>query len=199
MSKIITVIGIGYLFGNIATSYILGKLIEGKDIRKYGSGNAGATNALRVFGAKIAAITFIIDALKGVLAVIIGRWILGDTGALLAGVSVIIGHNWPVFLRFKGGKGIASTIGVVLTINYPLALICITIGLIIVYKTKYVSLGSIISMALLPIWGLIIVRPFNFDFFMFTLILSLMAIYRHKSNISRLLKGQENKLGKKVS
>jgi glycerol-3-phosphate acyltransferase PlsY len=192
------VIVIGYLFGNFATSFILGKLIENKDIRNYGSGNAGATNALRVFGVKIAAVTFLIDALKGVAAVLIGKSILGDNGALIAGISVVVGHNWPVFLKFKGGKGIASTIGVVLTVNFTLAIICIITGLIIVIKTKYVSLGSITAMALLPIIGLIVVRPFNIQFFIFTLVLSIMAIYRHKSNIKRLINGNENKIGQKV-
>lgn len=198
MFKILLVIVIGYLFGNFATSFILGKLIENKDIRNYGSGNAGATNALRVFGVKIAAVTFLIDALKGVAAVLIGKSILGDNGALIAGISVVVGHNWPVFLKFKGGKGIASTIGVVLTVNFTLAIICIITGLIIVIKTKYVSLGSITAMALLPIIGLIVVRPFNIQFFIFTLVLSIMAIYRHKSNIKRLINGNENKIGQKV-
>lgn len=198
MFKILLVIVIGYLFGNFATSFILGKLIENKDIRNYGSGNAGATNALRVFGVKIAAVTFLIDALKGVAAVLIGKSILGDTGALIAGISVVVGHNWPIFLKFKGGKGIASTIGVVLTVNFILAILCIVTGLIIIIKTKYVSLGSITAMALLPFIGLIVVRPFNIQFFIFTLVLSIMAIYRHKSNIKRLINGNENKIGQKV-
>lgn len=198
MLDVVLVVVIGYLLGNIATSYFLGKIFENKDIRNYGSGNAGATNALRVFGVKIAATTFICDALKGVLAVLIGRWILGDNGELIAGLFVIIGHNWPIFLKFKGGKGIASTIGVMLTVNYIVALITILIGLIIVIKTKYVSLGSVTAMALLPIIGVLVVRPFELKLFLFTLVLSIMAIYRHKSNIKRLLNGTENKIGQKA-
>ncbi|TAH63236.1 MAG: glycerol-3-phosphate acyltransferase, partial [Gottschalkiaceae bacterium] len=119
---------ISYLLGNFATSYILGKIFKKTDIRMHGSGNAGATNALRVFGIKLAAATFLFDALKGVLAVIIGRMILGDIGGYIGGVFVVVGHNWPIVLRFKGGKGVASTIGVALTINYKIALICIVIG-----------------------------------------------------------------------
>lgn len=189
---------IGYLLGNFATSYILGKFLKSTDIRQYGSGNAGATNALRVFGIKIAAATFAVDALKGCIAVVIGRAILGEAGGLIAGLSAVVGHNWPIFLRFKGGKGIASTIGVVLTVNYLSAIVCFFIGIIIVIKTRFVSLGSIIAMALLPLVGLIIVRPFNLHYFIFTVILSVMAIFRHRSNINRLIKGEESKIGSKV-
>lgn len=193
----VLVILLGYMLGNFATSYFIGKLFKNTDIRQHGSGNAGATNALRVFGVKLAALTFLIDMAKGVIAVIIGRIILGDTGAILAGLSVVIGHNWPVILKFKGGKGIASTIGAFLAVNYIVALACIFIGLIIVIKTRYVSLGSVVAMGLLPIIGLLIVRPFDILFFTFTLVLSFMAIIRHRSNIRRLIKGEESKLGQK--
>lgn len=189
---------ISYALGNFATSYILGKIFKKTDIRKHGSGNAGATNALRVFGPKLAAATFLFDALKGVLAVIIGRMILGDIGGYLGGIFVVVGHNWPVILKFKGGKGVASTIGVALTINYKLALICIVIGLIIVIVTKYVSLGSITAMLILPILSILLVRPFDIVFFIFTIILAMMAILRHRSNIKRLINGNESKLGQKA-
>ncbi|KGG79759.1 hypothetical protein Y919_10105 [Caloranaerobacter azorensis H53214] len=198
MYKILLVLLLSYLIGNINAAYLIGRILENKDIRNYGSGNAGATNALRVFGAKIAAVTFLFDLLKAVIAVILGKMILGETGMFLAGISVIVGHNWPALLNFRGGKGIASTIGVMLIINYKITLICLAIGLIIVIKSRYVSLGSVITMALLPIIGLFFNRPFNLDFLIFTLILSVMAIYRHKGNISRLLKGQERKIGQRV-
>ncbi|QIB26674.1 glycerol-3-phosphate 1-O-acyltransferase PlsY [Caloranaerobacter azorensis] len=198
MYKILLVLLLSYLIGNINAAYLIGKILKNKDIRNYGSGNAGATNALRVFGAKIAAVTFLFDLLKAVIAVILGKMILGETGMFLAGISVIVGHNWPALLNFRGGKGIASTIGVMLIINYKITLICLAIGLIIVIKSRYVSLGSVITMALLPIIGLFFNRPFNLDFLIFTLILSAMAIYRHKGNISRLLKGQERKIGQRV-
>ncbi|WP_427338520.1 glycerol-3-phosphate 1-O-acyltransferase PlsY [Caloranaerobacter sp. DY30410] len=198
MYKILLILLLSYLIGNINAAYLIGKTLENKDIRNYGSGNAGATNALRVFGAKIAAITFLFDLLKAVIAVILGKMILGETGMLLSGISVVVGHNWPVLLNFRGGKGIASTIGVMLVVNYKITFICVAIGLIIVIKSKYVSLGSVITMALLPIIGLFLNRPFSLDFLIFTLILSAMAIYRHKENISRLLKGQERKIGERV-
>lgn len=196
MEKFLVVIFVSYLIGNFATSYILGKMFKSTDIRQHGSGNAGATNALRVFGLRIAATTFILDALKGSLAVLIGKYILGDDGALIAGFFVVVGHNWPVFLKFKGGKGVASTIGVMLSINYLIALISVFIGLIFVRKTGYVSLGSIIGMSLLPVIELIVVKPFNLHFFIFTLALSIMAILKHKSNIIRLVKGEELKISK---
>ncbi|SCG83534.1 glycerol-3-phosphate acyltransferase PlsY [Proteiniborus sp. DW1] len=198
MSDVIIVLFIGYGIGNFATSYILGKILKKTDIRKHGSGNAGATNALRVFGIKLAAATFVIDALKGVLAVIIGNSILGPLGGLIGGVSAVIGHNWPVVLKFKGGKGIASTIGVVATINYQIALVCVIIGLIIVVKTRYVSLGSIIAISLLPILSVIMIKPFDLNFFVFSLVLTAMAIFRHRSNIRRLINGNELKLGQKA-
>lgn len=198
MIRILLIILIGYLLGNFSTSFILGKIVEKRDIRKFGSGNAGATNALRVFGAKIAALTFLFDGFKGVLAVLIGNYLLGSDGALIAGISVIVGHNWPIILKFKGGKGIATSIGVVLTVNYLPALICIIIGLIIVIKTKYVSLGSVIAMMLLPVVGTLISRTFDRNFLIFTIIVSLLAIYRHKSNIKRLLEGNESKLGQRI-
>ncbi|WP_352419932.1 glycerol-3-phosphate 1-O-acyltransferase PlsY [Proteiniborus sp.] len=198
MFNVIAVMIISYGLGNFATSYILGKVFKKTDIRKHGSGNAGATNALRVFGVKLAAATFVIDALKGVLAVIIGRLILGDVGGLIGGVFVVVGHNWPVLLKFKGGKGIASTIGVATTINYQIALICIVVGLVIVIITKYVSLGSITAISLLPILAVVMVRPFDFNFFIFCLILTSMAIFRHRSNIKRLINGNESKLGQKA-
>ncbi|MTI69908.1 MAG: glycerol-3-phosphate 1-O-acyltransferase PlsY [Firmicutes bacterium] len=198
MGKLIILILVSYFLGNISTSYILGRIIEKKDIRNHGSKNAGATNALRVFGVKLAASTFLGDALKGVVAVIIGNYILGYSGMLIGAIFAVIGHNWPVFLKFKGGKGIATTIGVVLAINPLLAIISIVIGLIIIIKTKYVSLGSIIAMSILPLISLIVVRPFDEKFLIFTLILSIMAVYRHKTNIERLVKGLESKIGEKA-
>lgn len=198
MSGIIAVILIGYGLGNFATSFILGKVFKKTDIRKHGSGNAGATNALRVFGVKLAAATFVIDALKGVLAVIIGNSILGPIGGLIGGASAVVGHNWPILLKFKGGKGIASTIGVVTTINYQIALICVIVGVLIVVKTKYVSLGSITAISLLPILAVFMIRPFDLHFLVFSLVLAAMAIFRHRSNIKRLISGNESKLGQKA-
>lgn len=198
MGKIIIIVLSSYFLGSISASYFLGKILTKKDIRQHGSGNVGATNALRVFGPKIAAVSFIYDIFKGVAAVIIGNQLLGDNGALIGGVSAVIGHNYPVFLGFKGGKGVATTLAVVLAINPLVASICIGVGLLIIIRSKYVSLGAVVGMALLPIVGLVLVQPFDVNFFVFSLFLGAMSIYRHKGNITRLLNGNESKLGEKA-
>jgi glycerol-3-phosphate acyltransferase PlsY len=190
--KVLAVV-LSYVIGNFSTSIIVSKLWAGIDIRKYGSGNAGATNVLRTLGMKAGLVTFIGDALKAILAVWIGSRLGGESTALICGIAVVVGHNWPAFLGFKGGKGIASSIGVGLFINPMIAIICIIVGVLIVAKTKYVSLGSVVAICLLPILLLFV----GFKFFLFGLALALMAIYRHKENISRLLKGTETKLGQK--
>src|SRR5665648_362245 len=105
---------IGYAIGNISNAYFIGKIFLNKDVRNFGSGNAGATNALRAFGAKIGILVFALDILKGVIAVLIGRYLDAETGQYFAGLMVIIGHNWPAILKFKGGKGIATSIGCLL-------------------------------------------------------------------------------------
>lgn len=185
---------IAYLLGDISFAYILGKIFTKKDVRDYGSGNAGATNAIRAFGKKIGAMVFVGDVFKGVLAVIIGRAIAGVYGSYLAGAFVIIGHNWPVFLNFKGGKGVAATIGVMAVISPLVTSVCFIIGILAVVFTRTVSLGSILGMALAPASAGIFVRPFDMPLFVFCLFIAGMSIYRHKDNIKRLLNGKENKL-----
>lgn len=185
---------ISYFLGNISFAYILGKLFVKKDVRDFGSGNAGATNAIRAFGKKIGIMVFIGDVLKGVIAVIIGRSIGDQTGAYIAGAFAIIGHNWPVLLNFKGGKGVATTIGVMVFVNPFLTLICVVFGVIIIIITRTVSLGSILGMASAPIVAIAFVRPFDLELFIFCMFIASMSIFRHKSNIKRLLEGRENKL-----
>lgn len=187
-----------YLIGNFSSAYILGKIFKKTDIRTYGSGNAGATNALRVFGKKVGILAFIFDVLKGILAVYIGGRIMGDKGKLIAAVFVVLGHNWPVFLKFKGGKGIATSLGVLLYLHFPTAIVCIAIGLLVIIKTRYVSLGSIICACLVPIIGTIMNKPFNRNYFIVTLILGVLAVFKHRSNIKRLIDGKEFKLGEKI-
>lgn len=193
MDKLIIII-ITYFIGNISFAYVLGKIFMKKDIRNYGSGNAGTTNAIRVFGPKLGITAFIGDLLKGVFAVYIGLKINPDIGKYLAGISVIIGHNWPVTMNFKGGKGVATSIGVMLIVNPLVSLICFGIGFPIAFITRTVSLGSIIGMILAPFVVFLFVKPFDKAFFAFTIVLVIMAIYRHKSNIGRLIKGEEKKL-----
>ncbi len=185
---------IAYLIGNFSAAYLVAKLSANIDIRDHGSGNAGSTNVLRTLGIKAGAMTFLGDSIKGVVAVLIGIYFGGEQLAFLAGIAVIIGHNWPILLKFKGGKGIATTIGVVLIIHPLSALICILFGVIILYRYKYVSLASVSAISILPI---IMYFSLGSTYFLFALALAAMAIYRHRENINRLMNGTERKIGQK--
>lgn len=196
--KSIIVAVLAYLIGSFSSAYILGRVLENKDIRAYGSGNAGATNAVRVFGKKIGAMAFILDVLKGIFAVYVGYKIFGYDGKLIAGFFVVIGHNWPLFFKFKGGKGIATSFGVLLSIHWPTAVLTLMIFIIVAITTKYISLSSILSAFAAPIVILIVKRPFDSKFFLMTLLLAILAILRHRSNIKRLLEGKEYRIGEKV-
>lgn len=195
MGKYIIWIIVAYLIGNFATSYLISKILGKIDIREHGSGNAGATNVLRVLGVKAALPTFVGDALKGAIAVLFVKS-MGDIWLTIAvGLAVILGHNFPILLKFKGGKGIATSIGVFLAIDPIGAIFSILLGLLLIIKTKYVSLGSVGGMALLPIILLILGRPF--EIILFGLLIGLLAVFQHRANIKRLLNGTESKLGSK--
>ncbi|ULL19785.1 glycerol-3-phosphate 1-O-acyltransferase [Paenibacillus sp. H1-7] len=188
---------VAYLLGSISFSYLAGKMLKGIDIRNHGSGNAGATNTLRVLGKGPAITVLLLDALKGVAAVWIGRW-LGQGDMLievLCGIAAISGHNWPVYFGFRGGKGIATTIGVMITLA-PMAVVYAGIVCILaIALTRYVSLGSLVFTALLPILLWFMQGP-N-EIFWLSLLLFVFAWFRHRTNIVKLVKGQENKLGSK--
>lgn len=188
---------IGYVLGNINFGYIIGKLTRGIDIRKYGSGNAGATNVNRILGPKAAVITLVGDLLKGVAAVIIGRHIAGDTGAVLSAIAVVCGHNWPAVMGFKGGKGIATSLGILLSLDYRVGMILLILGILIILVTRYVSLASVTAAFLYPV--LVIAFRSSPQMVAFSIVLSLFALVRHRGNIKRLLKGEETKLSFKKS
>ncbi|MFE5317157.1 glycerol-3-phosphate 1-O-acyltransferase PlsY [Paenibacillus sp. NPDC056579] len=196
MFSVISII-VAYLLGSISFSYLAGKMLKGIDIRNHGSGNAGATNTLRVLGKGPAITVLLLDALKGVAAVWIGRW-LGQGDMLievLCGIAAISGHNWPVYFGFRGGKGIATTIGVMITLA-PMAVVYAGIVCILaIALTRYVSLGSLVFTALLPILLWFMQGP-N-EIFWLSLLLFVFAWFRHRTNIVKLVKGQENKLGSK--
>lgn len=192
------IIVLSYLLGNISTGFLLGKWLRKTDIREHGSRNAGATNALRVFGAKIGLLTLAGDMLKGYLATRIGFALGGETLMAIAALSVVIGHNYPVFLNFKGGKGIATTAGVLLALSPILFLVQIGLMVLIVWITKYVSLGSVVNAILLPILIAIFYKPFSGTLVVATGLMGLMAVFRHRANIKRLLNGNERKFGEKV-
>ncbi|WP_419726757.1 glycerol-3-phosphate 1-O-acyltransferase PlsY [Terrisporobacter petrolearius] len=194
------IIIIAYLLGNISTSYIVAKRLAGVDIRTQGSGNAGSTNVLRTLGKKAGALTFIGDVLKGLIAVLLARLIAHGVHmdqsicAYFAVVAVVLGHNYPAFLGFKGGKGVATSLGSMLGMNPLVAIICLGFFIIVVAITKYVSLGSILGIGLSPIMMLI---NHNTKGFLVTLILTISVAITHKENIKRLINGTERKIGEK--
>lgn len=195
--KTILVILIAYLIGCFSPSYFLGKFLKKVDIRQHGSGNAGSTNALRVFGKKIGILTFMLDIAKGIIAVLIGRRLMGFNGELLAAIFVVLGHNWPIFLGFKGGKGIATSLGILFVLHWQTGLVCLMVGIIIIVFTKYVSLGSISASVVAPFALIITDKSADKLLYLTTAFLGVLAILRHKENIKRLVKGKENKLGNK--
>lgn len=184
-------IAIGYAFGAIPFSFIVGKYYGKIDVRKVGSGNLGATNVFRTLGKKAAAMAFLGDFLKGVAAVIIGNAIWGYDFGILAGAGAILGHCYPATMKFKGGKGVATAAGAILALNPLLILYLFPIYVILVKVFKIVSLSSIIIAACVPIFSYFMGMPDNF--LRFALVASFFVIYRHKSNIKRLLAGEEKK------
>jgi len=196
MATKIFVVLFSYFIGNLSTSVIVSKLWANIDIRDYGSGNAGTTNVLRTLGLKAALITLIGDILKGLIAVWLGKKVGGIDIALLCGVAVIVGHNWPALFGFKGGKGIATAIGVIMQIQPLIGLVCIAVGILTIIKTKYVSLGSLLGICLAPFLLLLFV---DWKHFLFACILAALALFRHRSNIKRLIQGTESKVQLKKS
>lgn len=194
--KYILVLVISYFIGTISGSYIIGKLFLDKDIRKYGSGNAGTTNAMRVLGKKAGVITFIIDFLKGVaVTFIIGRF-FGENLIPLGILGAIIGHDFPFYMNFRGGKGVATTLGALALFNFPLTLICYIVWVLGTVITKMVSVGSILFFI-----SIIIVYTFMSELTTYNIILvnliALIGIIRHKDNIKRIIAGNENRIGGK--
>lgn len=199
--KILVCLIIGYGFGCFSTAYVIGK-INKIDIRNYGSGNAGTTNALRTLGWKAGFLTFLGDAIKAILPVLLVRFLIQDDsyGQLLplyAGLGVVLGHNFPFWLNFKGGKGIAATGGVMFAFDWRLGLAAFIIFLIAVAVTRYVSLGSLLISVLFPVW-IVIIYTGNLHMLIVSLIFTISAFIKHRSNIKRLLSRTENKIGQKI-
>lgn len=207
---IIAVAVISYLIGSINFSIILSKIISGKDIRESGSGNAGATNMLRTYGKKMGVITLLLDVLKGIITVLLAIHLsnsqlyipygLGpycDMYPYIAGVCVILGHNFPLYFGFKGGKGVATSLGVVLMLDWKVGLIVAVFAIAIMAITRYVSLGSILGGAAYIIVEIIkafVTKQYNAVQLVCVVIIGGLLISRHHANIKRLLNGTENKL-----
>ena len=203
MVECIIVAIIAYLIGSINFSVIISKKMAGFDVREKGSGNAGTTNMLRSVGKKAAAITLVCDILKGVIAILIAmlmnKIFPNSNGALLvqiAGVAVILGHTFPIFFKFKGGKGVATSLGVLIMSNWQIGLICLVFALILIILPHMVPVGSIAAAILYPVLTLFI--PQNYivpgNYLIYSIILAVIIVFNHRENVKRLLKGTENRI-----
>ena len=191
---------IAYLLGSIPTSYLMGRILKKIDIRKFGSGNIGATNAFRVLGVKVGILTLIIDVAKGFFAIQLGKYILenpDDLFLIFIGLAVILGHICTIFLKFKGGKGVATSAGVFIALIPIPVFITLVVFILTVLISKYVSLGSLLAALTLFITELIININNSFaeiEILILIFIITVFIIIRHRENIKRILKGNENKI-----
>lgn len=189
-----------YLLGSIPTAFIFGKVMKGIDIRQHGSGNMGATNAFRVLGKAPGTAVLVIDMLKGILPVVfLAGWLAPSVeGRILAAISVVCGHNWTCFLGFNGGKGVATSAGVLLgltvalsAVRWPVAL-CLLSWIVCFLATAYISLSSIAAAILLPVFMIVFVAPF--PVILLSILFCILVVVRHQPNIHRLLNGQESRV-----
>ncbi|KUK52467.1 MAG: Glycerol-3-phosphate acyltransferase [Desulfotomaculum sp. 46_296] len=191
--KISLLVMISYLIGSIPFGFLLAR-VKGVDIRKQGSGNIGATNVWRNMGLLSGLLVLILDALKGVVCVLLGRYFAGGDVQYLTAMASLAGNSWPVFLRFKGGKIIATALGVFLALDPLITGLAALIWLVIVALFRFVSLGSILAMISLPVFMLAFSRPW--EKVIFSVIAAGIAIFKHLPNIKRLLSGTETKIGR---
>ena len=206
MASYIIVAIIAYAIGSINFSVIISKKMAGFDVREKGSGNAGTTNMLRSVGKKAAAVTLLCDILKGVISILIALLVGNiaknvDKAVLvqIAGILVVVGHTFPIFFEFKGGKGVATSLGVIMMINWQIGLICLVFAIAIMAFSKMVSMGSVGAAILFPILTLFIntnfiVQESGMKYFVFSVMLAAMVIFNHRANIKRIANGTENKL-----
>lgn len=189
---------LAYLIGAISFSIILTKIIKKEDIRQYGSGNAGATNTMRVLGKGPAVLVLLLDVLKGIVAIVIAMAFgLPDWAIAVTGLLAIVGHIWPIYYGFRGGKGVATTIGVICMLLLTPGLIAGAIAILLIILTRYVSLGSLIFSIFTPIIALLF-GSHPISYIVVSAVIGVLAIWKHRANISRLLQGKENKIGSKV-
>jgi len=184
---------LAYLIGSIPSGLILGKLFWHTDLRQYGSHNIGATNAWRTLGKIPGLIVFLADSFKGQAGVLLGLYLIGTPlAAVIGGLFAIIGHSFSIFLRFRGGKGVATSLGVLTMLMGNVTLLVFAVWLAIVYMTRYVSLGSVVAGFLTPILAALFSYPM--EYIVFTVIAAFLVIVRHRENIKRLMNGTENKI-----
>ena len=196
--KIVLVIIICYVLGSIPFGYIVGKLFKKMDIREYGSGNIGATNAFRILGPSLASLVVIGDIGQGILSIYLVQYLNIDNLLILtiAGLAVICGHDWSLFLGFKGGKGIATTFGVIFVFNPIISFLGLIVWGVVVIATRYVSLASIFAVISFFILTILFKQPY--EYILFSAIILVLGIFNHKENIKRLRLNKERKIGEKI-
>ena len=199
MAAYIIVAVIAYLLGSISFSVIISKKIAGFDVREKGSGNAGSTNVLRTVGKKAAVLTLICDVLIATLVGKIWKELDGALLVQLAGIFVIIGHTFPIFFKFKGGKGVATSLGVLLITNWQIGLICLVFALVLMALTQMVSVGSIGAAILYPVLTIFITQNYivTGNYIISSIIIAVLVVFNHRSNVKRLLSGTENRINLK--
>ena len=189
MSYIFSII-ISYLLGSVPFGILITKLFNKGDLRKVGSGNIGATNVMRVGGLRLAGLVWILDMVKAVVAVLIGRYVGGAVFGVWCGFAAIVGHCFPIWLKFRGGKGVSCLFGVLLAVNPILFIVCGIEWLLIALGTGYSSAGALIAFCLMPVLGFFI----NFNVGIAFLAIALLCLWRHRENILRLISGKESKI-----
>ena len=201
MGIYIAAFAIGYLIGSINFSVILSRKMAGFDLREKGSKNAGTTNMLRTVGKKGALFVLILDILKGVIAVLLAKLISSNVNQAIAcqiaAFAVVLGHTFPIFFEFRGGKGVATSIGVLIVLNWQIGLICLVYGIIMIALTRMVSLGSITAAILFPVLTIFIRSHYiatGFNYIVFGVIMACFVLFNHRSNIKRLYQGTENRI-----
>ena len=199
MASIIIILLISYLIGSFPSGYLYAKNLKGIDLRSVGSGSTGATNVLRNVGKWPALIVFVLDVLKGVIAVKIAYYFLtANIFQVLAGLAAITGHIWPIWLKGKGGKAVATGLGIFIALSWKVGLASFGTFLLVISLTKIVSISSITAAFILPIYMFIYIGNLNHPFTIFSLIVAIIVIFKHRSNIKRILKGEEPKISKKI-
>lgn len=205
MATYILMAVIAYAIGSVNFSVIISKKMAGFDVRERGSGNAGTTNMLRSVGKGPAALTLVLDILKGIVAILIAKFIVGNIASeantailvQIAGFFAVVGHTFPVFFGFKGGKGVATSLGVLLVMNPLIGGICLVFALVVMALTRMVSLGSIMAAILFPVLTIFIKDGYiadGYNYIIFGVAMAILVIFNHRSNIKRLYNGSENKL-----
>ena len=196
--KIVLIITICYLLGSLPFGYIVGKLFKKIDIREFGSGNIGATNAFRILGPWLASLVVMGDIGKGILSIYLLKYLNIDSSLILtiAGLAVICGHDWSLFLGFKGGKGIATTFGVVFALNPIISILAVMVWGVVLIISRYASLSSICAIISIFVFTILFKQPY--EYIGFSAIIIILGIFNHKENIKRLKSKKERKIGEKV-